>query len=253
MIENNIKVLNQLISEIHLVLNGVGENNILSEDYEGILPFEVIVNGVKNDSCKRQCYFSEEINNIILRFEGQIESCASMFDSVQMEEIDLSNFDFSKCKSMHYMFWGCRELKKIIFGNINTSLVENMESLFSNCIQLLSLDLTNFDTSSVTDMKDMFLDSSNLKYLDLSNFDTSKVKTIKNMFYRCRGLIYLNLKSFKLNNSVIIEDAFYGLSEPIKICIEDSETLNYLSVNSDCSNICFQDNIKIDVNNSECI
>ena len=25
---NNIKVLNQLISEIHLVLNGVGENNI---------------------------------------------------------------------------------------------------------------------------------------------------------------------------------------------------------------------------------
>ena len=253
MIENNIKVLNQLISEIHLVLNGAGENNILSNDYKGILPFEVIVNGVKNDSCERKCYFSEEINNIILRFEGQIESCASMFDSVKIEEIDLSNFDFSKCKSMYYMFWSCTKLEKIIFGNINTSLVENMESLFSNCYQLLSLDLTNFNTSSVTNMEDMFLGSLSLKYLDLSNFNTSKVETIESMFFGCSGLIYLNLKSFKLNNSVIIKDAFYDLSESIKICIEDLETLNYLSVNSDCSNICFQDNIKIDVNNSECI
>ena len=38
-------------SEIHLVIQGNGEQILLSDKYSGIKPSEVLVNGVKEDSC----------------------------------------------------------------------------------------------------------------------------------------------------------------------------------------------------------
>ena len=90
-------------------------------------------------------------------------------------------------------------------------------------------------------------------YLDLSNFDTSKVDSINNMLSGCNSLIYLNLKSFKLEDSVNKNYAFDGISPYVKYCIEDSETKNFLGIESDCSNDCFKENIIIDIENKKCI
>ena len=114
-------------SEIHLVIQGSGEQQLLGDYYftYKIKPSEVLVNGVKNDSCSKTCYLEGDRNNITLKFDTQIESCNSMFSGLtSIIEIDLSNFDASKVRDMGYMFNGCLNLEKIEFGNINTSSLE---------------------------------------------------------------------------------------------------------------------------------
>ena len=58
-------------SEIHLVIRGKGEQNILNNNFQ-FEPSEVIVNGYRNYSCKKTCYFFDDLNNIILIFMNQI-------------------------------------------------------------------------------------------------------------------------------------------------------------------------------------
>ena len=110
-------------SEIHLVIQGSGEQQLLNDWYFRNIkqPSEVLVNGVKADSCSKTCNLVGDRNNITLKFDTQIESCKSMFENLKnIIEIDLSNFDASKVTNMRGMFDGCSNLEKIEFGNINT-------------------------------------------------------------------------------------------------------------------------------------
>ena len=80
-------------SEIHLVIQGSGKQTLLN-NYFSVAPSEVLVNGVKDDSCSKTCYLEGDINNITLKFDTQIESCHRMFFELDnIIEIDLSNFD----------------------------------------------------------------------------------------------------------------------------------------------------------------
>ena len=182
----------------------------------------------------------------------------SLFQFCQkVTSIDLSNFDTSKVTNMRFMFNNCSNLENIILGNINTSSVEDMRGLFQLLPKLTSIDLANFDTSKVTDMKYMFSTCSNLKYLDLSSFNTSNVLETHSMFYSCSSLIYLNLCSFKLNDSINIGDIFWKISSSVKYCTKDTKLKNYISQKykkeTYCDDICFKENIKIDMNKIECI
>ena len=257
LVNKSIRKLNNYYSEIHLVVQGNGTQRILGSSFN-INPSEVLVNGIKDDSCVKTCKLTGNINNITIRFETQIDSCENMFRELKsIIEINLSNFDASKVKRMTYMFYLCSNLEKINFGNINTSSVENMRSLFSWCIKLTSIiNLFNFDTSSTTNMHYMFCHCESLKYLDLSNFDTSKIITVESMFEGCYSLLYLNLYSFKLSKTVIKNFFFWGVSSNIKYCINDLETELFLFNNkqkSNCSDICFNKNIIFDEVNNKCI
>ena len=171
-------------------------------------------------------------------------------------EIDLSNFDTSEVTNMNGMFSECKNIEKINFGSINTFSVENMGYLFYKCNKLSSIDLSNFVTSNVNNMENRFSYCINLKYLDLSNFDTSNVFNMRYMFSSCQSLIYLNLNSFHLSNAVNMDYAFDSISSYVKICTYD-KNINIILLQkgkrSDCSNICFEPNIKIDIVNNKCI
>ena len=119
-------------SEIHLVIQGSGQQKV-----SNIEPSEVLVNGVKDDSCSKTCNLVGDRNNITLKFNTQIESCRSMFSGLgNIIEIDLSNFDASNVKDMRFMFDDCSKLEKIEFGNINTPSLENMAGMFQGCSKL---------------------------------------------------------------------------------------------------------------------
>jgi len=258
LVNKRIRKLNDYYSEIHLVVQGNGTQKILSDYYRGLNPSEVYVNGVKDASCRKSCNLYGNLNNITLRFENQIGSCKYMFKSVtSIIEVDLSNFDASKVKSMESMFILCSNLKKINFGNIDTSSVENMRTLFSCCYSLSSIiNLSKLNTSRVREIDYMFNKCESLKYLDLSNFDTSKITNIERLFFNCTSLLYLNLYSFKLNNSVTKSYFFDGVSPNIKYCINDEETDFILFNNkkkSNCSDICLKKNIIYDPINNTCI
>ena len=202
-----------------------------------------------------ECSNLEKINfgNIktssVENMEGLFAYCASL------TSIDLSNLDISNVKTIVAMFYECSSLEKINFGNINTSSVENMGYLFYGCSKLTTIDLSNFDTSNVKTMEAMFYECTNLKYLDLSNFNTQKLNTILAMFYKCESLLFLNLKLFKLYSPVNISYAFNSISSNAKYCIQDDATKNYLipDKQSNCDYDCFKENIKIDLQNNECI
>ena len=245
------------MSKIHLIIKGIGIQQILFSQFY-IEPSEVIVNGIsKGNSCRKTCNLNEDKNNVTFIYDNKIKSCYQMFYNLEnIIEIDLSNFDTSEVTNMNGMFRECKNLEKINFGIINTSSVKNMEYLFYKCYKLISIDLSYFDTSKVNNMNSMFGYCTNLKYLDLSNFETSNVNNMQYIFSSCQSLIYLNLKSFHLSNSVNVDYSFESISSYVKICAYDENIKNILLQNgksSDCSDICFEPNIKIDIINNKCI
>ena len=91
-------------SEIHLVIAGQGNINILSDSYI-FEPSEVKINGEQNNLCKKTCNFTEETSNVTLYFNDIITTCENMFyNSTNLKEIYFYNFDFSNVISAQNMF-----------------------------------------------------------------------------------------------------------------------------------------------------
>ena len=117
---------NDYVSEIHLVIKGSGIQNIVSVNYEGTLPNEVIADGVNLNGCTKNCNLDKEINNVILKFYGPIDHCIYLFNQCyNIIEVDLSYFDSSGVTTMFCMFQACVNLKKVNFGNINLSSLKS--------------------------------------------------------------------------------------------------------------------------------
>ena len=90
-----------------MIIQGKGELNILNNEFYSE-PSEVKVNGESRPNCKKSCLFSYDLNNVTIKFNTQIGSCANMFDGIKsVIEIDLSKFDASKVNSMYRMFSEC--------------------------------------------------------------------------------------------------------------------------------------------------
>ena len=179
------------------------------------------------------------------------------FHCEHLTSIDLSNFQTSLVTTMEEMFSNCKKLQSIDVSSFNTSKVENMYDLFAHCYELELINLSNFDTSKVTRMQGMFYLSRNIKYLDLGNFKASSLINMMYMFNGCTQLLYLNLRLFKIENKNIdIRSVFSSNIVKAKICIEDIDTqeffLEIANININCSDTCFQNNIKFDLEQNEC-
>ena len=235
-------------SEIHLIINRVGNQKILSNSFYKD-PLDIIVNNIsKKNSCNRTCTLEENYNNITLIFEDPIVSFENMFDGLDnIKEVDLSNFDSSKVTSMAPMFRECKNIEKINFGNINTSSVINMERLFLSCTKLTSIDVFNFDTSQVTTMKSMFARCNSIKTIDTSNFNTSKVEIMFDMFAYCYELISVNVSNLNTSNCINFQGMFYecfklkyldlsnfigSSANNLKAMFRNCSSLKYLNLNS---------------------
>ena len=254
-----ISLLKNIInSEIYLIIQGNGTQTFLYNGFN-TKPSEVYVNGVKEDNCNDEiknskiCNLKGDKNNITLKFNKEISSCFLMFfNMLNIIEIDLSNFDFSKVKSLSSMFDGCNNLEKIEFGNIDTSSVITMTQMFQSCSKLKSIDLSKFDTSKVVDMcymfnycsslekiefgnintssveymYDMFHECHELTSIDLSKFNTSKVTKMTSMFYNCNKLKYLDLSNFDTSNVKTIKKMFYNCTSLIYLNLKNFQLNN---------------------------
>ena len=269
------------LSEIKLVIKGTGTQQILYNSFR-YDPSEVIVNGNLKSTCRKSCYLgNEDKNEVIIRFSSQINTCEYMFNGLRnIIEADLSNFDSSQVISMAYMFEGCANLKRIDFGEIDTSLVKSIHSIFklcgeltfvdmskfntrnlevmydtfANCYKLMAVKMQNFDTSKTEIMRGIFHECNALKYVDISNFQTPCVSDIQLMFVHCYSLIYADLSSFIIHHTITTDGMFLGANSNLKMCIRDDTTLNYLPpFRNECSDSCFNNNIKIDLSSNTCV
>ena len=175
----------------------------------------------------------------------------------KLESVDISNFDTSLVTTMYEMFFHCYALKSIKFPEtFNTSNVEIMHAMFSNCLSLTSLNLSTFNVSKAKNIGYMFHRCNKLKYLDISHFSTLNLIKIDYMFRYLSSLIYLNIYSLEINESVSKLRAFEFINSNVIICankINMQTFLSSLNLTNNCSDICFEKNIKLDIVGNECI
>ena len=244
--------------EITMLVKGEGSKQILPNSN---LPDEIIINGKQENVESSKIYkFEKDENYVTVKWNSQPSLNKIFANDVNIEYIDLSNFDSSGIDDLSEMFSGCNSLKSVNFENFKTENVKTMEKMFFNCINLRSLDLSDFYTPKLKKMESMFDNDIALIGLDLSNFDTSSVNTMNNLFNNCRSLIYLNLNNFQDINNNKMEN-FFPLGIKLYFCIDENnapeitsklKNSNLFSENN-CENTCFTETKKIILDERKCV
>ena len=159
------------------------------------------------------------------------------------------------------MFKNCSSLTSLDLSNFDTSNVKKMHYMFAHCSSLTSLNLSYFITLKVTNVSSVFYNCSSFTSLDLSNFDTSNVTEMEHILYRCINLEYINIYKFKEINLNSCNNIFTGVPENIVICIDEnniqdknlSQISNIKLHTISCSNNWKSIQKKIINNTNECI
>ena len=215
---------------------------------------------------------------------SEITSLNSMFDHcTNLISVNFGEINTSSVVDMRRLFYFCSSINSIDVSRFDTSSVTNMISMFSECGSLTSIDVSNFDTSNVIEMLDIFAYDRALLSVDTSSFYTPKAWNLQRIFYCCDKLKfvdmhnfdgslvtnfgyvfgflgqvkYINLRNFKIlanNEDVSLHDTFTEIYYNTKYCIKDEKTKNFLigNKNNDCSDLCFQKNVKIDFLQATC-
>lgn len=109
-----------------------------------------------------------------------------LFENIEFEYIDVSDWDVSNIKNMNWTFDDCKKLKSIgDISNWDVSNVKYMGNMFRSCHMLESVgDLSNWKVSNVENMQWMFYHCKHLKTVGaLSKWDVSNVEDMQDMFY----------------------------------------------------------------------
>ena len=117
---------------------------------------------------------------------SEITDMVWLFDnSMNIQNIDISQWDVSGVKDMRYMFWGCVNFNSDL-SKWDVSKVRNMSNMFSGCTKF-NCDLSKWDVGRVEDMNNMFYNCKNFNS-DLSRWDVSNVTDMHGMFTGCTSL-----------------------------------------------------------------
>ena len=229
-----------------------GLANITEIDLSNFDTSKVVSMGAMFYLCSNleRIYFGNINTSSVKRINNLFSRCT------KLTSIDVSNFNTSSVTTISSMFQFCESLTSIDVSNFDTHNVEDMFDMFAYCSNLITANVSNFNTSKVKNMQGIFYKCYKLKYLDLSSLDTSSATNAKSLFTECNSLVYIKLNSFEIKNTTIFNYMFSNVSPNLKICIDDNTTKSQLqSINAifDCSDKCFDNDIKVDYKNNLCI
>ena len=249
---NNVIIrFNDEITTCENMFNGI--NNMTEIDLSNFHSEKITSMSYMFNKCSNliNIKFGNFKTSAVLDMEGLFKKCT------KITSIDVSKFDTSSLNNAKEMFASCKSLISIDLNSFNTLNVKNMRDLFAYCYNLVEVNLSSFDTSNVENMQGIFYCCYQLKYVDLPNFSASSLNHLWYTFSYCRKLIYLDLRNFKIlnNQTVALLDTFKDHPETTKYCIEDSYTKEFLLSDKtvDCSDLCFQENVEVDLEKNRCI
>lgn len=148
---------------------------------------ELKISNLDTTNVKDMAYMFTDINlETPLDLSGwktpNLEYTDSMFYEVKFDELSLSNFDFTKVKSIAAMF-AMADIEKLELGDFYTPNLENMRGAFLG-LETNSLNLGRLTTEKVTDMSvafnGLYLDVD--ETLDLRGITVGKNTITKRMF-----------------------------------------------------------------------
>ena len=177
----------------------------------------------------------------VINKSEQLVNMRGLFGFSKIESVDLSEFNWSKVKSLREFFYSCDFLKNIIMPTYSTPEVTDMASMFYGCRSLEYVDLTRINTEKVTTMEYMFGFCVNLKEAYFENFNTSNLLSIDNMFESCTKLKRLDLSSFVCTRLRWFRNVFIYCSE--------LEYINLQNIKLEAEGIYHRDDLFIGCNN----
>lgn len=193
-----------------------------------------------------------------------------MFYCSGIENIDLTNFDFTHCKELAAVFMSCENLQTANLANTDVSNITSFWGLFYLAKKLQSVDITGWNapkcsnidimfcqTYSLVDIKGietllardeyvvtnfrMAFDSTALSSLDLSAWRAILDENCYRVFANCRNLIDLDVSGLDSSNATNMTCMFYGCNNLEHIVgVENWDVSNVQSFNSmfyNCNNL----------------
>lgn len=124
--------------------------------------------------CEDEVYFN---NDISYMFNGFLA----------IKDINVQEFDFSKCRKTNFMFANCINLTNLDLDNDTDIKLNEMEGMFYNCQSLVDLYIPMLVTKSVSSFKNLFYGCRNIKNIqvDREKFITKNAKDFTGMFTNC--------------------------------------------------------------------
>ena len=143
------------------------------------------------------CTSIKVINN------SQITDMSHMFTHcVNLNELDLSEFDTSKVTDLSSFLENCWNLTSLTL-KLDTRNVISMERMFYGCEKLEYINILDFDTRNLEDMDECFAGCSRLKRIVFgAKFISPKVKTMARAFAFCTALEEIDLSCFTITPKI---------------------------------------------------
>lgn len=153
-----------------------------------------------------------DCKKIKLRNKSNITNFDELFTGcVEIEYIDLSEFDTSKVVSMERMFDYCVGVSKIDVSGFDTTNVKNMRCMFSNCWELQEVNFgNNFTTRNTDCLWWMFKNCNRLRNVAGLKLDLGVAININTMFLNCHSLEEIDLSATRFAKDVHAQCMFYG-------------------------------------------
>lgn len=164
---------------------------------------------------------------------SKITAMNNMFAGSHYPSINLASFNTSNTTTMAHMFKNAKKLTGLNLSNFDTSKVTTMESMLEGCRSISSLDLASFNTANVTNMSQMFMDMDSLNTINLASFNTSRVTYMYKMFFMTSAnppITQLDLSSFNTSNVTNMECMFVGLANLQNLNVSSFDTSNVASM-----------------------
>lgn len=127
-------------------------------------------------------------------FNGIFEGC------INLNNIDVSMFDFSNATSYWRLFQHCNSLTEII-GDIPVTRGDRIEGMFSGCFALQAIDVSDWDVSESESLGGVFEECRTLKTLDVSNWKVSNVKNFSGLFAGCSSLTTIDVSNWNTSSA----------------------------------------------------
>lgn len=124
-------------------------------------------------------------------------SLESMFDSSDLEEINLTLWKGVPLKQIKFAFTNCNKLQNVIgLNGLDVSEVTDFDSIFIGCSALKNVDLSGWNTGNSETFAGMFCDCSSLEHVNVANWDTKNCTDVSIMFNGCTNLKCLDVSEW---------------------------------------------------------
>ena len=207
-------------------IKGTGIKKILHNGFTEN-PSSVTINGYVQKTIKNSYNLTQTDNRIIIYFSS-LRSCVNMFNSVQMESIEINIDD--PISNITNMFYKCGKLEKLNINNFYLSSNFEAYQLFYSCGSLTSLDLIRI-SASAKKIDSMFQGCSSLTSIKNLKFDTSNVQSMNNLFYGCSKITKIEF-SFSSNSLISTQGMFQGCTILSKIVFPSSFASKVTNMNN---------------------